>query len=57
MYYVRKHQNLVALLNYYNGETKLLDLIESEAVKKEFPELEKMATVFVDDVKSVKEKP
>jgi hypothetical protein len=57
MYYVRKYLHGFVLLNYYNGETKVLTPAETEEVKKEFPELSKKCNLLVDDVKSVKDKP
>jgi len=59
MYYIRKYANGWAIHNDDNGESRLLDGQEVEAVKQEFPQLEdeKVRTVFIDQVKSVREKP
>jgi hypothetical protein len=59
MYYIRKYSNGWAIHNDDNGSSRLLTQQEVEAVKQEFPQLEdeKVRTVFVDEVKSVKEKP
>ncbi|MGE0773090.1 MAG: hypothetical protein AB7K37_15410 [Cyclobacteriaceae bacterium] len=59
MYYIRKYSNGWAIHNDDNGEARLLNDQEVEAVKQEFPDLqdEKVATVFADEVKSIKEKP
>ncbi len=59
MYYIRKYSNGWAIHNDDNGRSRLLIDQEVEAVRQEFPELndEKVRTVFVDEVKSVKEKP
>lgn len=59
MYYIRKYSNGWAIHNDDNGEARLLNDQEIEAVKQEFPDLqdEKVATVFTDEVKSIKEKP
>lgn len=59
MYYIRKYSNGWAIHNDDNGEARLLNEDEVEAVKKEFPQLEnqKVLTVFADEVKSIKEKP
>ena len=58
MYYIRKYSNGWAIHNDDNGEARLLNDDEVEAVKQEFPELEeeKVRTVFADEVKSIKEK-
>ena len=59
MYYIRKYCDGWAIHNDDNGEGRLLNAQEVEAVKREFPQLadEKVRTVFADEVKSVKEKP
>ena len=59
MYYIRKYSNGWAIHNDDNGEARLLNEQEAEAVKKEFPQLEdeNVRTVFADKVKSIQEKP
>jgi hypothetical protein len=59
MYYISKYTNGWAIHNDDNGHSRLLNEQEMEAVKKEFPELnhERVRTVFIDEVKSIKEKP
>lgn len=59
MFYIRKYSNGVAIHNDRNGNSRLLNDQEVEAVKKEFPQLEdpKVRTVFIDQVKSIREKP
>jgi hypothetical protein len=59
MYYIRKYSNGWAIHNDDNGEARLLSDQEIETVKQEFPELEeeKVLTVFVDEIKSIQEKP
>lgn len=59
MYYIRKYSNGWAIHNDDNGEARLLNEEEVEAVKKEIPQLEdeKVLTVFADEVKSIKGKP
>jgi hypothetical protein len=53
------YSNGWAIHNDDNGEARLLNDQEVEAVKREFPDLqdEKVATFFADEVKSIKEKP
>jgi hypothetical protein len=59
MYYIRKYANGWAIHNDDNGESRLLNDQEMEAVKEEFPQLEdeKVRTVFADQIKSIREKP
>lgn len=59
MYYIRKYSNGWAIHNDDNGESRLLNEREVEAIKKEFPQLEdeNVRTVFADKVKSIQEKP
>jgi hypothetical protein len=59
MYYIKKYSNGYAIHNDGNGNSRLLTPNEIEAVKKEFPELndEKVATIYSDHIKSIKEKP
>jgi hypothetical protein len=59
MYYIKKYANCWAIHNDENGKGRKLTCKEVEQAKQEFPELKeaKVATVYSDVVKSIREKP
>jgi hypothetical protein len=59
MYYIKKYANCWAIHNDANGKSRKLSEQEVEQAKQEFPELAeaKVATVYSDIVKSIREKP
>jgi hypothetical protein len=59
MYYIKKYANCWAIHNDANGNSRKLTAQEVKAVQNELPELKscKVATVYSDSIRSIKEKP